>query len=73
MSSTVIPQVFMAINSPAMGLELPGPVATVVTPPRTAKPYSGSRGYTPSMARSWGVTGSEVSLPSSPGKPMAVS
>ena len=43
-SSMVLPQVFMATKVPAMGLELPGPVATVVTPPRTATPYSGSRG-----------------------------
>ena len=71
MSSSQRPAVFMATNWPLMGLALPGPVRTVVTPASRASRKQRSIGFTPSMARRWGVQGSVASLPSSPSKPMA--
>ncbi|MPN39055.1 hypothetical protein SDC9_186581 [bioreactor metagenome] len=69
--STHRPLVLMAADWPAMGLELPGPVTTAVTPPARASSKQRSRGLMASMARRLGVQGSVDSLPSSPSKPKA--
>ena len=49
-----------------MGLAEPGPVATVTTPPSSASPKHLSRAYMLSSARTCGITGSVISLPSEP-------
>ena len=62
MSSTRLPQSLMAAKVPPTTLALPGPVQAVVTPPLRALSKASSMGLMESMARSWGVTGSTISL-----------
>jgi hypothetical protein len=62
MSSTQMPLVFTAIQVPPIGLALPWPVATEVTPPLAAFRTLGSSGLKESSARSCGVQGSFGSL-----------
>ena len=50
------------MNVPPRTLELPGPVATVVTPASLAYSKASSKGLIPSIALSCGVIGSLSSL-----------
>ena len=62
MSSTQSPTVLTAIQVPPMGLALPWPVATLVTPPSAACLTVGSCGLKLSSARRCGVQTSPCSL-----------
>ncbi len=62
MSSTQRPQVFTAKKVPPSTLALPGPVPTVVTPPRQAMGMALSWGLKASMPRRWAETMSPISL-----------
>ena len=70
--SAIRPLVLSSTDWPLMGLVDPGPVSTQVTPVRRASRKSGSRGLTPSSARSWGVQGLVASFRSSPSQPVPV-
>ena len=62
MFSTRLPTVFTAQKVPPSTLALPGPVHTVVTPPRAASRMQGCMGLKPSIPRIWGEMGSFISL-----------
>src|SRR5215211_6212056 len=63
----------MAADWPPMGLPDPGLTFTVRTPPATASAKPRSAGLMASRARTWGVTGSVISLVSCPAHPSASS
>ena len=67
------PFVLYAKKVPPRTLALPGPAATVVTPPFNASSTVSSIGLHPSIPRIFGVIGSVISLTSFPSKRMAVS
>ena len=72
-SSMQFPLVLYAKKVPPSTLALPGPAATVVTPPFNANSTVSSIGLHPSIPRIFGVIGSVISFTSSPSKRMAVS
>src|SRR5215211_5633671 len=63
----------MAADWPPMGLPDPGLTLTVRIPPATASAKPRSAGLMASRARTWGVTGSVISLVSCPAHPSASS